>query len=176
MASTNLKNGNKGRDTDSFTHQERIENGRKGGIKSGEVKRARKQMRETIALILDMPLKSKNGKLNKKSTVEQIKSLEDVKNHNPDVQTAILLAIAKKALAGDVVAATFLRDTSGENPYIVAEKEKQLENGYTEQEQINDATDIVFKVREDNIYEQQEEVITDDANTADNTESENNRV
>lgn len=136
MASSGLKNGNKGKDTDSFTTEERREYGRKGGIKSGEVKRARKQMRETIALILDMPLKSKNGKLNKKSTVEQIKSLEDVKNHNPDVQTAILLAIAKKALAGDVVAATFLRDTSGENPYIVAEKEKQQQNlGLDDQEE-----------------------------------------
>lgn len=125
MASTELKNGNKGKDTDSFTTEERSRYGRLGGIRSGESKRAKKQMRETIAIILDMPLKSKNGKQNKKSTVEQIKSLEDVKNHNPDVQTAILLAIAKKALAGDVIAATFLRDTAGENPYIVAEKEKQ---------------------------------------------------
>lgn len=136
MASSGLKNGNKGKDTNSFTTEERSRYGRMGGIKSGEVKRARKQMRETIALILDMPIKSKNGKQNKKSTVEQIKSLEDVRNHNPDVQTAILLAIAKKALAGDVVAATFLRDTAGENPYIVAEKEKQQQSlGLDEQQE-----------------------------------------
>lgn len=125
MACSNLMYGKKGKDTDTFTTEERSRYGRMGGIKSGEVKRARKQMRETIALILDMPIKSKNGKQNKKSTVEQIKSLEDVRNHNPDVQTAILLAIAKKALAGDVVAATFLRDTAGENPHILAEKERQ---------------------------------------------------
>lgn len=136
MASSNLMYGMKGKDTDTFTTEERRENGRKGGIRSGEVKRARKQMRETIALILDMPLKSKNGKQNKKSTVEQIKSLEDVRNHNPDVQTAILLAIAKKALSGDVIAATFLRDTAGENPYIVADKEKQQQSlGLDEQQE-----------------------------------------
>lgn len=135
MASSGLKNGNKGKDTNSFTTEELSRYGRMGGIKSGEVKRARKQMRETIALILDMPLKSKNGKQNKKSTVEQIKSLEDVRNHNPDVQTAILLAIAKKALAGDVIAATFLRDTAGENPQILAQQEMHQMNNENENEE-----------------------------------------
>ena len=49
-------------------------------------------------------------------------------------------------------------------------------NGNDEHQQISDATNIVFRARENNIYnEQQEEVMRDDANAADgNTESENN--
>lgn len=148
MASSNLMYGKKGKDTDSFTTEELREYGRRGGIASGKAKRARKQMRETISMILEMPMKTKKGKENKMSTVEQIKSLEDVRNHNPDVQTAILLAVTKKALAGDIVAATFLRDSMGENPYILAQKETQNNIINDEAEQITNATEIVFRVKQ----------------------------
>ncbi|MBO5711885.1 MAG: hypothetical protein J6R47_03515 [Acholeplasmatales bacterium] len=157
-----------------FTHEERVANGRKGGIASGVAKRRKKAMRDTISTILSMPVK--NTKNSKKKTAEQIKSLEEVKGANVDVETAILLAITKKAMNGDVIAATFIRDTLGENPYIVAQQELENKNGNDEHQQISDATNIVFRARENNIYnEQQEEVMRDDANAADgNTESENN--
>lgn len=68
------------------THEELVKNGRKGGIKSGEVKREKKLFREAI--------EKKLGK-----------SLDD-----------IIDALMKKAAKGDVQASVFLRDTIGEKP------------------------------------------------------------
>ena len=48
------------RGTDQFskmTPEESRENGRKGGIKSGETKRRKKAMKETLEVLLSMPMK-----------------------------------------------------------------------------------------------------------------------
>ena len=68
------------------THEENVANGRKGGIKSGEVKREKKLFKEAI--------EKKLGD-----------SLEN-----------IIDAMISKASSGDVNATTFLRDTIGEKP------------------------------------------------------------
>lgn len=68
------------------THEENVANGRKGGIKSGEAKRAKKLFKEAI--------EKKLGK-----------SLDD-----------IIDAMIVRASSGDVSASVFLRDTIGEKP------------------------------------------------------------
>ena len=68
------------------THEENVANGRKGGIKSGEVKREKKLFKEAI--------EKKLGK-----------SLDE-----------IIDAMIIKASTGDVQASVFLRDTIGEKP------------------------------------------------------------
>lgn len=68
------------------THEENVANGRKGGIKSGEVKREKKLFREAIE-----------------------KKLGDSLDN-------IIDAMISKASSGDVNATTFLRDTIGEKP------------------------------------------------------------
>lgn len=64
------------------------ENGKKGGIKSGEVRRARKTLKEELLLLLE----------------------------NGNTQNKISLALVKKALKGDIKAFEVLRDTIGEKP------------------------------------------------------------
>lgn len=94
-----------------MTTKELQEAGRKGGIKSGETKRNKKAMKETLELLLSMPLKNR-----KLIEPEQIKSFADLNGKNIDIQTAILIAQIQKALKGSVASTEFLRDTAGQRP------------------------------------------------------------
>ena len=79
-----------------------------GGIASGKARREKKAMKDTLAMLLSMPL-------NEGSTdrVEEIQNLASVKGKNITVQEAIMLAQIKKAMKGDTRAAEYIRDTSG---------------------------------------------------------------
>lgn len=100
-----------GKSFKDMTTKELQEAGRKGGIKSGETKRNKKAMKETLELLLSMPLKNR-----KLIEPEQIKSFADLNGKNIDIQTAILIAQIQKALKGSVASAEFLRDTAGQRP------------------------------------------------------------
>ena len=95
----------------NMTPEERRENGRKGGIASGEAKRAKKAMRERLEILLDLPMKSGKG-----TDIENIKNFAALKGKNITVQDAVMIAQLQKALRGDTNAALFVRDTSGQNP------------------------------------------------------------
>ena len=93
------------------TPEERREWGRKGGIASGEVTRKKKAMRETLEILLDMPLNNK-----KCYSVDDITNFAQLKGKNVTVETAILIRQIQKAMSGDLASAEFLRDTSGQKP------------------------------------------------------------
>lgn len=94
-----------------MTPEERKENGRKGGIASGEAKRRKKAMKERLEILLELPLKSGKG-----ADIESIKNFAALKGKNITVQDAMMLAQIQKALKGDTTAAAFIRDTAGEKP------------------------------------------------------------
>jgi hypothetical protein len=79
-----------------------------GGKASAKARRERKAMREMLSDVLDMPLGP--GRLN------SVHNLEDMEDGNITVSEGIALAMVKKALNGDVAAATFVRDSSGNKP------------------------------------------------------------
>lgn len=85
--------------------------GKKGGIASGKARREKRKMADLINSLMSMPLKGGKAK-----DVDKVKSIADLKGQNIDVQTAIIVAQVQRALKGDVVSATFLRDTMGEKP------------------------------------------------------------
>lgn len=95
----------------NMTPEQRRENGRKGGIASGETKRRKKAMRERLEIILSMPLKD-----GKHADIEAIKNFAALKGKNITVEDAMMIAQIQKALKGDTVAATFIRDTAGQKP------------------------------------------------------------
>ena len=97
------------RQFDKMTPEQRAEYGRQGGIKSGETKRRKKAMKETLDILLGMKLKP-----GKEADVEAIKDFASIKGKNITVQQAMLVAQIQKALKGDTTALTFLRDTSGQ--------------------------------------------------------------
>lgn len=88
--------------------KEAKERGRNGGIKSGETRRRKRDMKAAINLLLDMPAWGANmrAQMNQMGIAE-----EDQTN-----QMAIIVSMMKAAQNENVRAAEFLRDTAGRNP------------------------------------------------------------
>lgn len=93
------------------TKSEQRKIARKGGIASGKARREKKLMRETLDVLLSMPIK--NGKL---ANVDDIRSFAAIKGKNISVQEAIMIAQVQKAMKGDTKAAEYVRDTIGQKP------------------------------------------------------------
>lgn len=74
--------------TSNQSREEAVKNGRKGGIKSGEVRRARKTLKEELLFLLEQG----------------------------DTQEKINIAMIKQAQKGNVKAYAMIRDTIGEKP------------------------------------------------------------
>ncbi len=91
--------------------EEARKRGRAGGIASGKARREKKLMRETLDMLLSMPMK--NGK---SADVDSIRSFAALKGKNINVQEAILIAQVQKAMKGDTRAAEYVRDTIGQKP------------------------------------------------------------
>ena len=85
--------------TSEQSREEAAKNGQKGGIASGEARRARKTMRSELEAMLTMTVKDKNGKDTGKT-----------------FQAAITAALIAKAAKGDTKAYELIRDTIGEKP------------------------------------------------------------
>ena len=94
------------------TKEEARERGRNGGKASGEVRRARKTLREELLLLLA----------------------------NGDTQKSVTVAMIEKALSGDVRAFEVIRDTIGEKPTDKQETDLTL-NGVIKVELTDDADD-----------------------------------
>ena len=67
-----------------------VENGRKGGIKSGENKKRRRTMQEFAEMILNLSMKT--GEIH---SVEDIQSIAEIKDKNLTVDQMILLKQAE---------------------------------------------------------------------------------
>ena len=91
--------------------ERRAECGRKGGLAKREATRRRKEMRETLEILLEMPLKK--GKV---YTAEEIKSFADLNGKNITIDQAMMVRLIQKALKGDLSAIAMVRDTIGEKP------------------------------------------------------------
>ena len=79
-----------------------------GGIASGKARREKKMMRETLETLLTLTIKDGDA-----ASIENIKSLAEIKGKNITVQDAIMLVQIQKAMKGDTRAAEYVRDTSG---------------------------------------------------------------
>ena len=94
-----------------MTPEQRAECGRKGGIAKREATRRRKEMRETLEILLDMPMKK--GKV---YTADEIKCFADLNGKNITIDQAMMVKLIQKALKGDINAIAMVRDTIGEKP------------------------------------------------------------
>ena len=88
--------------------KEASERGRKGGIKSGEVRRERKKLRDTVAMLLNLP-----PGMEKQKDILMALGIDEKDCNN---QTLIAVSMIQAAAAGNVKAATWVRDTVGEKP------------------------------------------------------------
>ena len=74
-----------------------VEEQKKGGKRSGEVRRARKTLREELLALLSQDIKTKNGE-------------------SMNTQVAMSSSLIKEALKGNTKAFELIRDTIGEKP------------------------------------------------------------
>ena len=75
------------------TKEEARERGRRGGIKSGEVRRNKKLIRETLEELMNVPLKD--------GSLDEITCIDGVHKKNITVQQALVIKQIQKALSGD---------------------------------------------------------------------------
>lgn len=86
--------------TSEQSHEEAVKNGQKGGIASGESRRARKTLRAELEILLSA------------QTIDK----ETGKKSESTVQEAVTVALVKQALKGNTKAFEIIRDTIGEKP------------------------------------------------------------
>ena len=94
----------KGRSTD-----EARESGQIGGLVSGAVRRKKAAMRDYAQFILGIKRKVSD------KTLQQLREM-GISEEEVTGQTLALMKIMDKAIAGDIKAMEFLRDTAGEKP------------------------------------------------------------
>ena len=82
--------------------EEAKKRGRNGGIRSGEVRRAKKTMKEAAKMLMEMPVVYE-------SVAKGMKQLKIVQEDMTN-QMAIIVSMYKEAMSGNVKAAQFLRD------------------------------------------------------------------
>ena len=102
------------------TGEKQVEIARKGGIASGETRRRKKTMRETAKMLLDMEIPNAAKELRKKL------KLMGVSEDDFTYQSALMVGILNQAMKGNTKAASFLRDTVGENPLLMEEEGSSL--------------------------------------------------
>lgn len=92
------------------------------GVQVREAKRKeRLKMQEEMKLLLQMAIKKGNI-----TEPEDILSMEEAEKMNVSAQTAIAIAMLKRAMMGDVQAGQFIRDTIGEKPSDKVEVDQSL--------------------------------------------------
>ena len=107
-----------------LTHEEAVENGRKGGKKSVQVRRQRKAFKESLEMLLEM-------KAPEKIAVQIKNTLPKLKDKDLNYQNAILVSLLQQAVKGNTKAVELIRDTIGEKPKEVVEinGNEQIQNG-----------------------------------------------
>ena len=96
--------------TSEQSHEEAVQNGRKGGIASGEAKRAKKSLRQAMQVLMDADLTGKDGKTRTGTEAMAAKAFQ-------------------AALKGDWKAWELVRDTAGQKPVekiVVADVEPSV--------------------------------------------------
>lgn len=116
--------------TSNQSREEAERNGRKGGKKSGEVRRQRKAMKEQMEMLLSLPFKNK----------KQFNFMKElgIEENNIDNQMALIVAMYGKALKGDVQAFNTIREVVQDEKTIKDENRVQIINDLPDEEEEDD--------------------------------------
>ena len=112
------------------TENEQREYAKKGGQKSGEVRRKRKAMKEQMEMLLALPFKQQKQ-------VNFMKGL-GIEEDEIDNQMALIVALYGKALKGDVQAFNAIREVTQDDRTTSQEDRVQIINDLPEEEQEDD--------------------------------------
>lgn len=112
------------------TEKEQREYARKGGKKSGEVRRKRKAMKEQMEMLLSLPFKQSEA-------LDFMKDL-GIEEDNLDNQMALIVAMYGKALKGDVQAFNTIREVVQDEKTVKDEDRVQIINDLQNEEEEDD--------------------------------------
>lgn len=112
------------------TREEHSRDSRKGGQKSGEVRRKRKAMKEQMEMLLSLPFKQSES-------LDFMKDL-GIEEDNLDNQMAIIVAMYGKALKGDVQAFNTIREVVQDEKTVKDEDRVQIINDLPNEEEEDD--------------------------------------
>lgn len=112
------------------TEKEQREYARKGGQRSGEVRRKRKAMKEQMEMLLSLPFKQKKQ-------LDFIKDL-GIEEEEIDNQMALIVAMYAKAIKGDVQAFNTIREVTQDDKTVNQEERVQIVNDLPEEEEEDD--------------------------------------
>ena len=121
MNEKNLKSFNK------MSEREQKAIASKGGVASGKAKRRKKEFKESLEVVLGMVLKS--GEI---ASIDDIQSFADLKGKNITVQDAIVIAMAQRAMKGNVSCARWVLETSGQKQPTKLEMRGEINNPFSE--------------------------------------------
>ena len=112
------------------TREEHSKDSKKGGQKSGEVRRKRKAMKEQMEMLLSLPFKSK----------EQFDFMKylGIEEDEIDNQMALIVALYGKALKGDVQAFNTIREVTQDDKQVSQEDRVQIVNDLPNDEEGQD--------------------------------------
>ncbi|MDO4648571.1 MAG: hypothetical protein Q4B26_07960 [Eubacteriales bacterium] len=127
------------------TKEEARERGRNGGIKSGEARRRKKTMRDAAKMLLDMEIPKGNATKEIRARMQAM----GIEESDSTYQMAIMIGAVTQAMKGNIQAATFIRDTIGENPNLEL-RERELEMQQAQEEggsSLADAIEDAYRKR-----------------------------
>lgn len=105
--------------------KERKEIQRRGGINSGKTRRRKRDLAQTLDIILSMKLNDE--RLTDLESIKQFKDLANAKK-NPTAQDAVLAALVAKAMKGNVLACELIMNILGENPTVKVDAEASVDS------------------------------------------------
>lgn len=109
------------------SREEHSRDSRKGGIKSGEVRRKRKAMKEQMEMLLSLPFKKSND-------FDFMKNL-GIEEDEIDNQMALIVSMYMKALKGDVQAFNTIREVTQDDKAATQEDRVQIVNDLPDDEE-----------------------------------------
>lgn len=95
-----------------------IENGKKGGLKSGEARKKQKHLKQMLQIMLD-------SKAPPEEKAKLLREFNELESEDITYRALIIYKQMEKALAGDTKAAAFIAKISGEIPKE-AEEEREV--------------------------------------------------
>ena len=108
--------------TSDQSREEAVRNGRKGGIKSGEVRRKSADLRKRLREIVDMPLRE--------GDIDEINTRADAKNANLSLSDPWLAKLGGMALSGNIKAMNTLMGMLGNDPTEAQETPQSVTSGF----------------------------------------------
>ena len=110
--------------TSDQSREQAVSNGRKGGIRSGEVRRQNADMRKRLKEIVNMALRD--------GDIDEITTLADAKSANLSISDALLVKLVAMALGGNIKAMNTLMGMLGTDNTEAQEASQSSSNSFVQ--------------------------------------------